>query len=150
FVEPKKKPSIFSLSQWRTPPPCCSLSPLVISFLSAAESTPPLPPYANYTSLTATILSTLGFRDLVAAGAASLSAATPTTIFAPTDSSLLTCPTCCIPLLLQEHSVPGLYPLHFLRTLAFGTKIGTFAANRCLTVTTTSSAAASKEVFING
>ncbi|KAL8055036.1 hypothetical protein ABFX02_04G030100 [Erythranthe guttata] len=126
---------------------------LIISFLSAAESTPPLPPYANYTSLTATILSTLGFRDLAGGGAASFSAATPTTIFAPTDSSLLTCPTCCIPLLLQEHSVPGLYPLHFLRTLAFGTKIGTFAANRCLTVTTSSAAAAvtaSKEVFVNG
>ncbi|KAG8389336.1 hypothetical protein BUALT_Bualt02G0218700 [Buddleja alternifolia] len=119
---------------------------------AAASLSPSLPPSPN-TSLIAAILSTLGFQDLAAAAAATnLSTITPTTIFAPTESSLLTCPSCSLPLLLQEHSVPGLYPLHFLRTLAFGTKIGTFANHRCLTVTASTSnpTATTRKVFING
>ncbi|XP_057800887.1 uncharacterized protein LOC131016252 [Salvia miltiorrhiza] len=125
-------------------------SPMALLFFILAEillsSTAAAPPSANITN----ILSTLGFHDLSAAGgAANLSGATPTTVFAPTDSSLLTCRSCSTALLLQEHAVPGLYPLHFLRRLAFGTKIESFAANRCLTVTASASSTARK-VFING
>ncbi|XP_042013061.1 uncharacterized protein LOC121761483 [Salvia splendens] len=114
-----------------------------ILVLSAASSAPP-----NIGS----ILSTLGFEELsAAASAANLSSGGPTTIFAPTDASLDTCPTCSTSLLLQEHSVPGLYPLHFLRRFAFGTKIESFAANRCLTVTASADpTTARKKVFING
>ncbi|KAK4418283.1 hypothetical protein Salat_2241000 [Sesamum alatum] len=128
---------------------------LIIAFMftgGAAAASPLLPPSDN-TSLVAAILSSLGFQDLAAAAAAvNLSAAIPATIFAPTDSSLLTCPSCSVPLLLQEHSLPGLYPIHFLRTLDFGTKIESFAANRCLTITASTSAAATapRKVFING
>ncbi|KAI3449647.1 hypothetical protein Pfo_006312 [Paulownia fortunei] len=126
---------------------------LIITFFSTASAAalaPSLPPSPN-TSLIATILSTLGFQDLAAAAAsANLSSATPTTIFAPTDSSLLTCPSCSLPLLLQEHSITGLYPLHFLRALAFGTKVESFATNRCLTITASSAPTATKKVFING
>lgn len=98
------------------------------------------------------ILWTLGFEELsAAASAANLSSGGPTTIFAPSDASLDTCPTCSASLLLQEHSVPGLYPLHFLRRFAFGTKIESFAANRCLTVTASPDpTTARKKVFING
>ncbi|KAL8530608.1 hypothetical protein ACS0TY_007586 [Phlomoides rotata] len=109
---------------------------------AAAAALPPSPS----TSLITAILSTLGFQDLsTAVAAANISGATPTTIFAPTDSSLLTCPSCSVPLLLQEHSIHGLYPFQFLRRLAFGTKIESVAADRCLTVT-----ASSANVFING
>ncbi|XP_073136906.1 fasciclin-like arabinogalactan protein 21 [Henckelia pumila] len=123
---------------------------LLISIsLAAAVVTPPLHPSpgALYPkSLLATVLCTLGYEELAAATAdANFSSATPTTVFAPTHSSLLTCPSCSIPLILQEHSLPGLYSFHFLRRLAFATKIGTFAPNRCLTVTSSSA-----KIFING
>ncbi|XP_052177496.1 fasciclin-like arabinogalactan protein 21 [Diospyros lotus] len=104
-------------------------------------------------------LAKFGFRHLAAAAADFLSTTSsvdwsgPATIFAPTDSSLLTCPSCSVPLLLREHIVPGLYPLHHLRTLAFGAKIETLAWNRCLTITGTGfhnpNAKASK-IFVNG
>ncbi|KAL2514983.1 FAS1 domain-containing protein [Forsythia ovata] len=54
-------------------------------------------------------------------------------------SSLLTCPTCSIPLLHQKHSVPDLYSLHFLHSLALGSKIETLALNYCVKITTSSS-----------
>ncbi|XP_049406031.1 uncharacterized protein LOC125869603 [Solanum stenotomum] len=100
----------------------------------------------------AVILSNLGFNDLADASLnSSISTVNfPLTIFAPTDSSLLTCPSCSIPLLLQEHSVLGLYSFHFLRSLAFGTKIETLAPTRCLTITPSRSGNSSKEVFVNG
>lgn len=128
---------------------------VLISTASSAAVAPSLPPTAATPSSISAILSSLGFQDLSAAAtAANLSAATPTTIFAPTDSSLLTCPSCSAALLLQEHSVAGLYPIHFLRRLAFGTKIESLAANRCLTVTASAYAAAdsasARRVFING
>ncbi|KZV52984.1 hypothetical protein F511_31949 [Dorcoceras hygrometricum] len=98
-------------------------------------------------SLVSTILSTLGFREFsTAAVAANLSTTTPITVFAPSDASLLTCPSCSLPLLLQELTLPGLYPLHFLQTLIFGTKIETLAPNRCLTVTNNDK----DKVFVNG
>ncbi|XP_075500232.1 putative fasciclin-like arabinogalactan protein 20 [Primulina tabacum] len=105
-------------------------------------------------SLLATVLSTLGYEELAAATAdANFSSVTPTTVFAPTYSSLITCPSCSIPLILQEHSLRGLYSLHFLRELAFGTKIGTFAPNRCLTVTSSATSlepSSVGKIFING
>ncbi|KAL0371299.1 UNVERIFIED_CONTAM: hypothetical protein Sangu_0448000 [Sesamum angustifolium] len=127
---------------------------LIIAFIfttATAALAPSLPP-STTTSLVAAILSTLGFQDLAAAAAAiNLSAAIPATIFAPTDFSLLTCPSCSVPLLLQEHSLPGLYPIQFLRTLDFGTKIESLATNRCLTITASSSGfPTTRKVFING
>ncbi|KAK4407146.1 hypothetical protein Sango_0295600 [Sesamum angolense] len=127
---------------------------LIIAFIfttATAALAPSLPP-STTTSLVAAILSTLGFQDLAAAAAAiNLSAAIPATIFAPTDFSLLTCPSCSVPLLLQEHSLPGLYPIQFLRTLDFGTKIESLATNRCLTITASSSGfTTTRKVFING
>ncbi|KAI5680262.1 hypothetical protein M9H77_01489 [Catharanthus roseus] len=111
--------------------------------------------YAYPPSFFVAILSSLGFQDLsTVAAEANLSAVTPITIFAPSDSSVLTCPSCSLPLLLQEHSVLGLYTHHFLRTLAFGTKIETLAPNRCLTITSTpvtaSTAISTRKVFVNG
>ncbi|KAK4724402.1 hypothetical protein R3W88_027181 [Solanum pinnatisectum] len=102
-------------------------------------------------SLFPNVLSSLGFQQLsAAASAANLSTTgTPVTVFATADSSLITCPTCSLQLLLQEHSVPGLYPLNFLRSLAFGTKLETLAPNRCLTVTF-SATSRDPKVFING
>ncbi|XP_059298303.1 fasciclin-like arabinogalactan protein 21 [Lycium ferocissimum] len=99
-------------------------------------------------SLFPNILSSLGFQQLSTA-ATSSNLSTPITIFALTDSSLITCPTCSLPLLLQEHSIPGLYPLHYLRSLAFGTKLETLAPNRCLTVTL-STTNLNPKIFING
>ncbi|KAI3448060.1 hypothetical protein Pfo_004725 [Paulownia fortunei] len=116
-----------------------SLSPSSTPFQAPAHTYPP--------ALFATILSTLGFQELsTATVSANLSATTPLTIFAPSDASLLTCPSCSLPLLLQELSIPGLYPLRFLQTLTFGTKIETLAPNRCLTITTTNK----DKVFVNG
>ncbi|CAK9137858.1 unnamed protein product [Ilex paraguariensis] len=51
----------------------------------------------------------------------------------------------------KEHSVSGLYPLNFLLSLPFGTKIETLAPNRCLTITsTTATSSTANKVFING
>ncbi|XP_076935650.1 uncharacterized protein LOC143602427 [Bidens hawaiensis] len=94
-----------------------------------------------------TLLSTLGFRDL--STATTSTSPTPTTIFAPTDTSLRSCPYCSLPLLLLEHSVPGLYPYHLLQTLTFGTKIQTLASTPpntlCLTLTTSNTS-----LFVGG
>ncbi|PIN22130.1 hypothetical protein CDL12_05156 [Handroanthus impetiginosus] len=112
------------------------------------SSTPfPAPTHTYPSTLFATILASLGFQELsTATASANLSATTPLTIFAPSDASLLTCTSCNLPLLLQEFSLPGLYPLHFLQTLIFGTKIETLAPNRCLTITNNSK----DKVFVNG
>ncbi|KAL8553298.1 hypothetical protein ACS0TY_001825 [Phlomoides rotata] len=116
-----------------------SLSPSTTVFQAPTHTYPP----AHF----ATILSTLGFQELsTATVSANLSATTPLTIFAPSDASLLKCPSCSLPLLLQELSIPGLYPLHFLLTLTFGTKIETIAPNRCLTITTSGK----DKAFVNG
>lgn len=142
------------------------LLPLIISAVAVAaaaatatngisNSTSPSPSAAAFQpnshlfnpALISTILSTLGFQELsTAAVNANLSSTTPITVFAPSDASLLTCPSCSLPLLLQELSLPGLYPLHFLQTLIFGTKIETLAPNRCLTVTNNDN----DKVFVNG
>ncbi|KAF2284086.1 hypothetical protein GH714_018893 [Hevea brasiliensis] len=79
----------------------------------------------------------------------------PSTIFAPSDSSLHTCLSCSIPNILREHIIPGLYTIDYLRKLAFGTKIETLSPGRCLTVTSTSienatASATVEKVFIGG
>ncbi|KAI8538630.1 hypothetical protein RHMOL_Rhmol09G0119200 [Rhododendron molle] len=98
------------------------------------------------------VLSSLGFRNFAAAPP-SLSNSTvwrgPVTVFAPSDSSLLTRgPSYSLPLLLQEHSIPGLFSLRYLLSLPFATKIETLAPDRCLTVT--SSPPNASKVFVGG
>ncbi|GER49854.1 fasciclin-like arabinogalactan protein [Striga asiatica] len=115
---------------------------------SSAATFQVMPTHTYPPTLFATILSTLGYQELsTAAVSANLSATTPITIFAPSDASLLTCPSCSLPVLLQELSIPGLYPHQFLRTLTFGTKIETLAPNRCLTITNSNK---DDKVFVNG
>ncbi|XAR60106.1 hypothetical protein NMG60_11033356 [Bertholletia excelsa] len=120
-----------------------------LSYTSSSSSS--FSPYAA-------ILGKLGFGEL-AATADSLSATAamaawqgPTTIFAPTEASFLTCPSCSVPLLLQEHTIPGFYPLSRLRNLAFGTRIETFASRRCLTITSSYPAGgiSGSKVFVGG
>ncbi|KAL6560790.1 hypothetical protein OROGR_004349 [Orobanche gracilis] len=106
------------------------------------------PTHTYHPTLFATILSTLGFQELSTATiSANLSATTPITIFAPSDASLLTCPSCSLPLLIQELSIPGLYPIQFLQTLTFGTKIETMSSNRCITITNN---VKDDKIFVNG
>ncbi|KAL8160576.1 hypothetical protein V2J09_002113 [Rumex salicifolius] len=114
------------------------------------------PPVSHFPSIIP-ILADLGFHDLamaahsISVAAAAFAASTawngPITIFAPADSSVRTCHSCSIPLLLQEHTVPGLYPHDYLRKLIFGTKVETILPGRCLTVT---SAVNESKIFIGG
>ncbi|XP_021728289.1 fasciclin-like arabinogalactan protein 21 [Chenopodium quinoa] len=103
---------------------------------------------SNLTTITK-ILSDLGFHELATAShSLSLSSAShlpwlgPITIFAPVDSSVRACPSCSLALLLQEHTVSGLYPSDYLNRLIFGTKIETILPGRCLTVTSAANATA--------
>ncbi|RDX92732.1 hypothetical protein CR513_25103, partial [Mucuna pruriens] len=113
-------------------------------------STPPPTPhdiqehsFFSHTALLPPILSHLGFHELATAAPSLSDAATtassawtgPSTIFAPSDSSLRTCASCSVPNLLREHIVPGLFTIDYLRKLAFGTKIETMSPGRCITVT---------------
>ncbi|XP_057538563.1 fasciclin-like arabinogalactan protein 21 [Amaranthus tricolor] len=101
------------------------------------------------------ILDELGFHDFaMASRSLSLSSEShlqwidrPVTVFAPSDSSMRTCPSCSLPLLLQEHSIPGLYPLDYLSNIIFGAKIETIFPGRCLTVT---SSVNGTKIFVNG
>ncbi|KAH7838813.1 hypothetical protein Vadar_031470 [Vaccinium darrowii] len=116
----------------------------------AAPSVSPTSPLPPPPSPFAPILGKLGFRQLASASnnlSTTPSWKGPTTIFAPTDSSLLTCPSCSLPLLLQEHTLPGLYSLDYLLTLPFGTKIQTLAPSRCLTITSDKNTA---KIYVNG
>ncbi|KAM7270433.1 hypothetical protein ACFE04_029647 [Oxalis oulophora] len=98
--------------------------------------------FFSHTVLLAPVLSHLGFTELAMA-APSLSSETssttawsgPSTLFAPSDSSIRTCYSCSVPSLLREHIVPGLFKVDYLRKLAFGTKIETLSPGRCITVT---------------
>ncbi|PKA62776.1 Fasciclin-like arabinogalactan protein 21 [Apostasia shenzhenica] len=95
------------------------------------------------TGLLVPILSNLGFQELAMAVPALyspvLSAWTgPVTLFAPSDDSIRTCPSCSAPRLLREHLVPGLFTRAYLSKLAFGTKLETASPGRCLTITSTS------------
>ncbi|KAL3651735.1 hypothetical protein CASFOL_004737 [Castilleja foliolosa] len=132
--------SLFISAVVGSPSPSVSPSPTITFQPPPTHTYPP--------TLFATILSTLGFQELsTATVSANLSATTPLTIFAPSDVSLLTCPSCSLPLLIQELSIPGLYPLQFLQTLTFDTKIETLAPNRCLTITNNDKG---NKVFVNG
>ncbi|KAK7369381.1 hypothetical protein VNO80_11418 [Phaseolus coccineus] len=99
--------------------------------------------FFSHTALLPPILSHLGFHELATAAPSLSDAATttssawtgPSTIFAPSDASLRTCFSCSVPNLLREHTVPGLFTIDYLRKLAFGAKIETLSAGRCITVT---------------
>ncbi|XP_061345294.1 fasciclin-like arabinogalactan protein 21 [Gastrolobium bilobum] len=118
--------------------------------------------FFSHTALLPPILSHLGFHELAtAAPSLSDTASTtssawtgPSTIFAPSDSSLRTCFSCSVPNLLREHIVPGLFTIDYLRRLAFGTKIETLSPGRCITITSDSvhpnTTAAAAKVFIGG
>ncbi|KAK9276535.1 hypothetical protein L1049_006069 [Liquidambar formosana] len=113
----------------------------------ASSSTLPPPPRSDFFT---PILTHLGFQQLATA-VPSLSVTStwtgPFTIFAPSDASIHTCPSCSLPRLLQEHIVPGVFSLNYLRTLAFGTKIETIVPGRCVTVT---SALNNSKIFVGG
>ncbi|WCJ39101.1 hypothetical protein M5689_020119 [Euphorbia peplus] len=139
-------------------PPSSALPPSTVSN-NLHETT-----VSSHTALLAPILSHLGFNELSAAAASSVSSGLtaaawsgPSTLFAPSDSSLHTCLSCSVPHLFREHIVPGLYTVDYLRKLAFGTKIETLSPGRCLTVTSTavqnltsSLKSAGAKVFIGG
>ncbi|XP_073034545.1 fasciclin-like arabinogalactan protein 21 [Primulina eburnea] len=120
---------------------------ILISLFISAAAAPPLIQEVT-PSILANLLSTLGFQKL---STANLSASSPITIFAPSDAAVSTCPTCSLHLLIREFSLPGLYPLQFLQSLVFGTKIETLAPHRCLTITTAATADHNKnKVYVNG
>ncbi|KAK1423747.1 hypothetical protein QVD17_19055 [Tagetes erecta] len=106
---------------------------IILITTTTATSLPP-PPQYNLSSL----LSTLGFHHFSTA-TTTITATTSTTIFAPTDASLRSCPYCSLPLLFLEHSIPGLYSSHLLSTFTFATKIQTLASSPntslCITIT---------------
>ncbi|KAJ8769616.1 hypothetical protein K2173_005219 [Erythroxylum novogranatense] len=143
------------------------------SFVSATSSPPPTMTdtvsddfhekslFTN-NALLGPILYHLGFNELAMA-APSLSADSsvaawsgPSTLFAPSDSSIRSCFSCSIPNLLREHIVPGLFTIDYLRKLAFGTKVETLSPGRCITVTsstiinTTAASSSTVRVFIGG
>ncbi|KAK7247456.1 hypothetical protein RIF29_42339 [Crotalaria pallida] len=138
------------------------------SFTPSTPSSAPPPQdhqehsFFSHTSLLPPILSHLGFQELAAAspsvsetGSAAWNG--PSTIFAPSDSSLRTCYSCSIPNLLREHMVPGIFTIEYLRRLAFGTKIETLSPGRCITVTsdavhpnTNTNSTAAAKIFIGG
>ncbi|KAL6351466.1 hypothetical protein AAG906_040820 [Vitis piasezkii] len=133
-----------------------------ISTASAIDETSLPPPPSPFprdkdhpfspTSLFSPILINLGFHDLAMA-IHSVTDSTftawsgPTTIFAPTDASIRSCMSCSVPRLLKEHIVAGAFSFHYLRTLAFGTKMETMVPGRCVTVT---SAGNNSRIFIGG
>ncbi|GMP92746.1 hypothetical protein CsSME_00042837 [Camellia sinensis var. sinensis] len=132
------------LQEPSSPPP-----PLFQEPFHASTSQPLIHEHAYPSSLIGPILANLGFHGFSAAAPSIFNTTTwsgPTTIFAPSDSSLLSCRSCSVPLLLHEHTVPGLFPLHYLRTLAFGSKIETLSPGRCITITLSNSS----EVYVGG
>ncbi|XP_020104091.1 fasciclin-like arabinogalactan protein 21 [Ananas comosus] len=135
-----------------------------------SPSPPPPPPQsaeeAHEVLLLAPILSNLGFQELAMAVPALSSPVLstwsgPLTLFAPSDDSLRSCPSCSPLRLLRDHLVPGLFPLPSLSALPFASKLATASPGRCLTVTSTaphrrsgdnssSSAASALKIFIDG
>lgn len=138
-------------------PPNLLLLLLLISAISIPITTaqPPSPtptPLKLRSQSISTVLSSLGYRQLSTISSQHLPNTTlPLTIFAPTDTSLLTCPSCSLPLLLLEHSIPSLYPISLLLSLPFGTKIQTLSPKlRCLTLTFSPGGVSGATAFING
>ncbi|KAI6694282.1 hypothetical protein NL676_021992 [Syzygium grande] len=126
-------------------------------------SLPPPPPQEpigdslSPTSLFEPVLSHLGFHDLAMAVPSLTDSPSfaawngPSTLFAPSDSSIESCATCSIPRILSEHIVPGLFSFSYLQKLAFGTKVETMSSGRCLTVTSgTHRATNTTRIFVNG
>ncbi|KAF8014575.1 hypothetical protein BT93_H0408 [Corymbia citriodora subsp. variegata] len=75
----------------------------------------------------------------------------PSTLFAPSDSSVRSCVSCSIPRILSEHIVPGLFSFSYLQKLAFGTKVETMSPGHCLTVTSgTHRDTNTTRIFIDG
>ncbi|XP_072992622.1 uncharacterized protein [Typha latifolia] len=110
----------------------------------AAGSGVPPPPEELHKALLAPILSNLGFQELAMAVPALSSPVLsswsgPLTLFAPSDDSLRSCPSCSPLRLLRDHLVPGLFPFPSLSTLPFASKLVTASPGRCLTVTSTAS-----------
>ncbi|KNA06716.1 hypothetical protein SOVF_178420 [Spinacia oleracea] len=139
-------PSPSPSSTTATPPP----SSLPFSSSEALNQPQLLSPLTTITK----VLGELGFHELaMASHSLSLSSAShlpwlgPVTVFAPVDSSVRTCPSCSLTLLLQEHTVSGLFSMDYLSRLIFGTKIETVLPGRCLTVTSSANASA---IFIGG
>ncbi|KAK9269372.1 hypothetical protein L1049_001144 [Liquidambar formosana] len=108
----------------------------------SADSPPQL--ISSFTTLQylAPILSDLGFQKLADAvpflPSTTLlrpSTGPPYTIFAPSDASIRACPSCSVPRLLEQHIVPGIFSLHYLRTLHSFTKIDTIFPRHCLILT---------------
>ncbi|XP_010939965.1 fasciclin-like arabinogalactan protein 21 [Elaeis guineensis] len=124
------------------------LALIAASLLSSTASGSPAPPpqEPHQAFLLAPILSNLGFQELAMAVPAIYSPVLsawsgPLTLFAPSDDTLHSCPSCSPLRLLREHLVPGLFSLPYLSTLAFGTKLETASPGRCLTVTSSAAAA---------
>ena len=121
---------------------------LMASFFIASALPSPFSPTAT---MLGSILRSLGFRELSLA-AHSLTESPwsggPYTIFAPTDASISVCGSCSVSRILQEHTLPGVFSVNYLRTLAFGTKLETMAPGRCITVT--SDLLNSTKLFIGG
>ncbi|KAG1366328.1 fasciclin-like arabinogalactan protein 21 [Cocos nucifera] len=124
------------------------LALIAASLLSSAAAGSPAPPpkETHPAFLLAPILSNLGFQELAMAVPAIYSPVLstwsgPLTLFAPSDDTLHSCPSCSPLRLLREHLVPGLFSLPYLYKLAFGTKLETASPGRCLTITSSAAAA---------
>ncbi|KAK3415016.1 hypothetical protein EUGRSUZ_H00590 [Eucalyptus grandis] len=109
------------------------------------------------TSLLEPILSHLGFHDLAMAVPSLTDSPSfttwngPSTLFAPSDSSLKSCASCSVPRILSEHIVPGLFSFGYIQKLAFGTKVETMSPGHCLTVTSaTHRVTNTTRIFIDG
>ncbi|KAK3025920.1 hypothetical protein RJ639_041310 [Escallonia herrerae] len=140
--------------------------PFGASSLSVTAALSPAAPWFSHelgghdsispTTLFEPILTNLGFQELAMAvpslsGTAFSTWNGPSTLFAPSDSSIRTCVSCSVPSLLREHIVPGLFSLDYLRKLAFGTKIETMEPGRCITVTSsTDSKTNSTRIYVGG
>ncbi|XP_030541246.2 fasciclin-like arabinogalactan protein 21 [Rhodamnia argentea] len=124
---------------------------------SQAQQQELIPESLSPTSLFEPILSHLGFHDLAMAVPSLTDSPSfttwngPSTLFAPSDSSIVSCASCSIPRILSEHIVPGLFSFNYLQKLAFGTKVETMSSGHCLTITSgTHQATNTTRIFING
>jgi hypothetical protein len=144
------------------------IPPSTPSIPSPPAITPQLSPqelqdhsFFSHTALLPAILSHLGYHELATAtptlseSTTSMAWTGPSTLFAPTDSSLRACDSCSVANLLREHIIPGAFTINYLRKLPFGSKIETLSPGRCITVTSERSkngndTIASAKVFIDG
>ncbi|KAL7610404.1 hypothetical protein Lser_V15G12791 [Lactuca serriola] len=131
-------------------------NPSVLDFASSPPSQHDIHDSFSPTSIFEPILANLGFQELSMAvpSLSDDSAFTtwngPSTLFAPTDSSIRSCSSCSVVRLLREHIVPGLFSHDYLRKLAFGTKIETMDPGRCITVTSSTDVNNYTKIYIGG